>query len=295
MPTGRPVSWAISSTNSISPSTSENAECAGGLTQSSPAGTQRIAAISGVTFTPGSSPPRPGLAPWESLTSIARTGACATMLTQTLKAETAVRVAAAEIPGADLQHELSAVAVRTGEAALAGVVQAAGEPRATVESLHGDRRERAVAHARQVHQRRRAKRVAAAVAGAQHLAGRDPVVGCTAGLPGRRGGRGKRRVLDDEQALDGLHLIVGAEPEHVLFALRGSVDPTPLITRERALLVVGGDDVLTQLGAERLEQRSAGARGSGSCAGSRAGAEAGRNPPHPRARWRGRESESCRA
>ena len=31
-------------------------------------------------------------------------------------------------------------------------------------------------------------------------------------------------------------------------------DPAPLIARERALLVVGGDDVLAQLGAERLER-----------------------------------------
>jgi len=38
----------------------------------------RISAISGVTFAPGSIPPSPGLAPWESLISIALTGAPAT-------------------------------------------------------------------------------------------------------------------------------------------------------------------------------------------------------------------------
>ena len=37
-----------------------------------------MAAISAVTLAPGSSPPRLGLAPWLSLTSIARTGAPAT-------------------------------------------------------------------------------------------------------------------------------------------------------------------------------------------------------------------------
>src|SRR5208282_155887 len=48
--------------------------------------------------------------------------------------------------------------------------------------------------------------------------------------------------------------IVSPEPEHVRFALRGRVDPASLITRKRALLVVGGDDVLTQLRAKRLER-----------------------------------------
>ena len=38
--------------------------------QSTHAGTPRAAAISGVTFGPGSTPPWPGLAPWLSLSSI---------------------------------------------------------------------------------------------------------------------------------------------------------------------------------------------------------------------------------
>ena len=45
----------------------------GGLMQSRPTGMPRIAAISGVIFAAGSTPPRPGFAPWESLISIART------------------------------------------------------------------------------------------------------------------------------------------------------------------------------------------------------------------------------
>ena len=76
-PTGRPVTSATRSTNSISPSTSANAECDDGLAQSRKAGTPRMRAISSVTFAAGSSPPSPGLAPWESLISIARTGASA--------------------------------------------------------------------------------------------------------------------------------------------------------------------------------------------------------------------------
>ena len=77
MPTGRPVSAAIPSMNSISPSTSANAECAGGLTQSRPAAMLAHGRDVGVTLAAGSRPPRPGLAPWESLISIARTGASA--------------------------------------------------------------------------------------------------------------------------------------------------------------------------------------------------------------------------
>ena len=39
----------------------------GGDMHVTPSGTPRIEAISAVTFLPGITPPRPGLAPWESL------------------------------------------------------------------------------------------------------------------------------------------------------------------------------------------------------------------------------------
>ena len=79
IPTGSPVSAASISTQSSIPSTSENSACRDGLTQSTPCGTPRVAAISAETLTPGSTPPSPGLAPWLSLTSSARTGADATV------------------------------------------------------------------------------------------------------------------------------------------------------------------------------------------------------------------------
>ena len=50
-----------------------NAVCAGGDTTVWPTGTPRVSAISGVTLGPGSTPPRPGLAPWDSLIEIALT------------------------------------------------------------------------------------------------------------------------------------------------------------------------------------------------------------------------------
>ncbi|GAA3530401.1 hypothetical protein GCM10022263_18780 [Nocardioides daeguensis] len=75
MPTGRPVSAASISTKSSIESTSRKAVCRDGDEQSLPSGMPRISAISAVTFAAGSSPPRPGFAPWLSLISSALTGA----------------------------------------------------------------------------------------------------------------------------------------------------------------------------------------------------------------------------
>ena len=58
------------STNCSSSMGVEKAECFAGEMQSTPTGTRRASAISGVTLAPGSTPPWPGLAPWESFTSI---------------------------------------------------------------------------------------------------------------------------------------------------------------------------------------------------------------------------------
>ena len=78
IPTGSPVSLASSSTQSSRLSVSENSACRDGLMQSTPSRTPRVSAISADTFAAGSTPPRPGLAPWLSLISSARTGAPAT-------------------------------------------------------------------------------------------------------------------------------------------------------------------------------------------------------------------------
>ena len=48
----------------------EKAECPAGETQSTPIGTPRASAISGVILAAGRTPPWPGLAPWDSFTSI---------------------------------------------------------------------------------------------------------------------------------------------------------------------------------------------------------------------------------
>ena len=81
MPTGRPVASAMRSITSSMPSTSWKAVWPAGLLQSTPAGMPRMAAISALTLAPGSRPPSPGLAPWLSLISTARTGALCTAST----------------------------------------------------------------------------------------------------------------------------------------------------------------------------------------------------------------------
>ena len=78
MPIGSPLLSARVSTKSSISSTPEKARCSAGLMQSLPAVTPRMAAMCGVTLIPGRTPPRPGLAPWESLSSTARTGAPST-------------------------------------------------------------------------------------------------------------------------------------------------------------------------------------------------------------------------
>ena len=73
-PTGFPPERLRSvATKSISSRGVLNAVCAGGDTTVWPTGTPRVSAISGVTLGPGSTPPRPGLAPWESLIEMALT------------------------------------------------------------------------------------------------------------------------------------------------------------------------------------------------------------------------------
>jgi len=62
----------------------------------------------------------------------------------------------------------------------------------------------------------------------------------------------KRVVLDDQIARVQLHVVVGTEAKVVVLALRCRVNPTALIAAEWALLVVVGDDVLTELRTDRF-------------------------------------------
>ena len=253
IPTGRPVASAIRSTNSISPSTSENAEWYDGLAQSRPAGTPRMRAISSRHLGRREQAAEAGLGALGELDLDRPHGHVRDPLQQALEREAAGLVAAAEVARPDLVDQLAAVAVRRRESALARVVQAAGQRGAAVERLHRHRRQRAVAHAGDVHERSGPERVRAPVRRPEHLARGEVVVGRGARLALRGRRHGERRVLEDDQAVDLLHLVVRAEAERVDLALRGRVDPPALVAREGPLLVVGGDDVLAQLRADRLQ------------------------------------------
>jgi hypothetical protein len=78
-----------------------------------------------------------------------------------------------------------------------------------------------------------------------------------------RGHRRRRRcrpaegaMLDHRIAGRVLQVVVGAESEVVVRLFRRRVHPPTLVAGERALLVVGRDDVLPQLGADSFDQVS---------------------------------------
>ena len=173
---------------------------------------------------------------------------------QPRKAESAVAIAAAEVAGANLPDQVAAVEVVRRHPALAGVVQRAGRGCALVERGDGRGAERPEAHRRDVDQRQGPESFGPAASPAQHLGrgqrhSRVGVIGLAV-----RGRRRKRGVLDDRVVMDPFQIVVGAEPEVSVGRLRGRVHPAPLVTAERPLRVVVGDDVLAQLWANRLEQ-----------------------------------------
>ncbi len=79
-----------------------------GETTSLPASTPRASAISGVTFSPGRMPPCPGLAPWDSLTSIIFYLVESGIAGEPLFVESAVFVATSEVSGTNLPDQISA-------------------------------------------------------------------------------------------------------------------------------------------------------------------------------------------
>ena len=85
-----------------------------------------------------------------------------------------------------------------------------------------------------------------------HLQRRAPRL-VSPGVHNFRLGHGKCRVLDDRIA-DAVDLLVGPEPERVVGTLGRGVDPTPFITAEGKLLLVLGNEVLADLGADRLKK-----------------------------------------
>ena len=138
MPTGRPVSAAMVSTSSSSPSTSRNAEWPAGLLQSTPTGNAADRGDFGGDLGAGQHAAQTGLG---SLAELDLDGPDRRggrhPVDQTGKAECAVVIAATEIAGADLPDQVAAVEVVRRHSALAGGVQGAGHGRALVERGDG--------------------------------------------------------------------------------------------------------------------------------------------------------------
>ena len=63
----------------------------------------------------------------------------------------------------------------------------------------------------------------------------------------------ERPMMDDHIAGAVLEVSIGAETEIVVLHLGRGIDPTPLVSAERPLLLVAGNDVLTKLGTDRLQ------------------------------------------
>ena len=165
--------------------------------------------------------------------------------------EATVLVAAAEVGRADLEDDVTAVAVVRRECALAGVLQAARHRRALVERLDRLARQRTEAHPGDVDHRAGSEGVRTSSCPAQHLGGgqHDLLLRVR---HRRRPVPGERAVLDDRIAGGVLDVVVGAEAEVVVLQLGAGIDPAALVTAEGTLLVVAGDDVLPQLGSELL-------------------------------------------
>ena len=88
----------------------------------------------------------------------------------------------------------------------------------------------------------------------QDLGHRNGVVGIVIGLSGEWTADREGGVFDDEIVGGLFEFAVGAKSEVVVLVLRRGVHPTALVTVERKFFVIAGDDVLSQFGADRLQQ-----------------------------------------
>ena len=231
---------------SSSESTSPNAAwCGRADAVAARAGRTRMRAICADTFAAGSMPPIPGLAPWLSLISMARTGAeprsRGTDRWRSVRPRRGIRSSRCRSARRDRRR---AVVVR--DAALSRVLQGAGELHPAVDGLDGPRAERAEAHRRGVDDRRRAgtrvlrpREAPSTLADGQACSGRSRLALV------RRWQR-ERGVADHDVARGLLEVVVGAEAEVVVLPLRRRVNPAPLVAGEGPLVVVAGDDVLAE-------------------------------------------------
>ncbi len=169
---------------------------------------------------------------------------------EALETEPAIGGTTAEVTRADLEDQVTAVQMVFGHSSFAGVVQTSGGGGPLVEG--DDRRcaQRAEAHARHVHDRRRPERARPAARRAEYLAAFQPVVvGC-------RCRQRENRWFDDEIVRRLFQVVVRAEAEAGVHLLCRRVHPAALVAAERPLLVIAGHDVLAQLRADVLQQEA---------------------------------------
>ena len=161
-----------------------------------------------------------------------------------LRVEVAVRVAAAEVAGADLPDQVAAgLLVIARQPALAGVVGEAAGLGALVHRPHGGLPQGAEAHRRDVQHRRRVG-LRALLAADDHA---EVVL--------RVGDHRPRRDRVVHPAVAGVvHVVLGAERLLVADALGPLVDHRPGVAVERAAVGVVLHEVLVQLRAHPLEQ-----------------------------------------
>ena len=201
-------------------------------------------------------PPRPGLAPWLSLISIARTGAVSTVATRRSRSKVPSRLRQPKYPVPICQTRspplrwwgemppspvVCSAPARAQPLFSASMALPLSDPKLMAETFTTDD-------------------------GPERL---GPAGGTAEDLGARQGpgrirvhrlvGRARHRegdLLDDRVVAGLLEVVVGAEPEVGVLRLRRRVHPAPVVTAERPLLVVVGDDVLAQLGADRLEDEA---------------------------------------
>ena len=165
-------------------------------------------------------------------------------------------VAAPEVGGADLEDEVGTVEVVDRDTALSGVVPRVGGGRPAVQGLDGGAAQRPEAHPRDVDHRVLPGGEAPATRSAEHLGDRQRRRRVGVGRLARQRRQREGHVLDDQVVLDVLDVVVGPEAEVGVLPLGRRVDPAALVAAEGPLLVVVGDDVLAQLGADALEQEA---------------------------------------
>src|SRR3569623_492719 len=161
-----------------------------------------------------------------------------------LRIEGAVKMATAEIPGADFPDDVAAHLAMIGtDTAFTGVVGEAALLRAGIERAHRVRAEGTEAHRRDVEHRGRIRPGAI-----------GPTDGDTKLLRGMRLRR--HRVMHPLVAL-AIDVLLGAERTLVELHLGALIDHRAGVARERHAVLLALDEILPHLGADLFEQEAA--------------------------------------